>query len=336
MKVTIKDIARHVHVSKTLVSLYLNNHPLSAKISPKTKTRIDDAVRELGYRPSFAARALAKGRTGTIGMIIAAIRDPFSYYLVDLAMKEINERDAQLLLMVTNTNEEALVRCLERLLENQVDGVLSTVPLPVDTPQYKELKERHFPLVSINLEQPDFSCVYNDFAPAVEEAVTYIKSLGAETLHLYSNGNNATAQLLRKSARSHALKLARTLSLVNEADLEDICKSVLKNRPQFLFFTNCRAARVLVNEIHRAGIDYQPEIFTVYTLPSDIIDDPRIAGAIQYNFKPLVTNGLELLDHLLKAPGKAEREEIVLSTRFLRRDQFGELESLGRYNYRTS
>ncbi len=147
MKVTIKDIARHVHVSKTLVSLYLNNHPLSAKISPKTKARIDDAVRELGYRPSFAARALAKGRTGTIGMIIAAIRDPFSYYLVDLAMKEINERDAQLLLMVTNTNEEALVRCLERLLENQVDGVLSTVPLPVDTPQYKELKERHFPLV---------------------------------------------------------------------------------------------------------------------------------------------------------------------------------------------
>ena len=46
MKVTIKDIARHVHVSKTLVSLYLNSHPLSAKISPKTKARIDDAVRE--------------------------------------------------------------------------------------------------------------------------------------------------------------------------------------------------------------------------------------------------------------------------------------------------
>ena len=48
MKVTIKDIARHVHVSKALVSLFLNIQPLSAKSSPKTKARIDDAVRDLG------------------------------------------------------------------------------------------------------------------------------------------------------------------------------------------------------------------------------------------------------------------------------------------------
>ena len=167
MRVTIRDIARRVQVSKTLVSLYLNNHPLSAKISAKTKERIDEAVRELGYRPSYVARALAKGRTGTIGMIVTNIRDPFSYYLVDLAMREIEKDRRQLMMMVTNWKKENRLRCLENLLENRVDGVLCCVDFPNDNPFYEEFKFRRFPLVCVNRFHPDFSCVYNDFSGAV-------------------------------------------------------------------------------------------------------------------------------------------------------------------------
>lgn len=336
MKVTIKDIARKVQVSKTLVSLYLNDHPLSAKISAKTKERIDEAVRELGYRPSFAARALAKGRTGTIGMIVGAIRDPFSYYLVDLAMRKVERYHCQLLLMMTNQDRRDRNRCLERLLENRVDGVLCCSELPADTPLYTELLTRRFPLVAVNRKQADFSCIYNDFSPAVDELLAYLEVIGARTLYLISGTGNRIAELLRSGCAAHGIRLTASRSLVNDSDMEAVCKTVLRRRPPFLFLTNCRAARVIVNEIRRAGLDYFPAIFTVYTLPADIIDDSRIAGAIQYNFTPLITRGLEMLNRQLENPGTAEREETVLPARFLRQDQFCGLETLGRYNFRTS
>lgn len=336
MRVTIKDIAQKVQVSKTLVSLYLNRHPLSAKISAKTKERIDKAVRELGYRPSFAARALAKGRTGTIGMIVGAIRDPFSYYLVDLAMREVERYHSQLLLMVTNWDRENRIRCLERLLENQVDGVLCCADLPNDNPFYEELKARNFPIVMVNRPHADFSCVYNDFSQAVADAFLHLAELGAKSLYLISGAGNRAAGHTRENAAKYGIRLTVSRDLVTDSDMEAVCGTVLRRRPPFLFLMNCRAARIILNEIRRAGIEYSPAIFTVYTLPADLIDDSRIAGAIQYKFTPLITRGLETLNRQLKSPGTAFREEIVLPARFLRQDQFGELETLGRYNFRTS
>ena len=65
-------------------------------------------------------------------------------------------------------------------------------------------------------------------------------------------------------------------------------------------------------------------------------EDSRIVGAIQYNFSPLITGGLEILNRQLEHPETAEREERILPARFLKQEQFGELETLGRYNFRTS
>ena len=67
MRVRIKDVAERAGVSTTMVSLYLNHHPLSARMAEKTKQRIDEAVRELNYQPSATARSLKKGKSKTLG-----------------------------------------------------------------------------------------------------------------------------------------------------------------------------------------------------------------------------------------------------------------------------
>ena len=63
MRATIKDIAKRVGVSNSLVSLYLNNRPLAARIAESTKRKIDEAVKELNYKPSATAVALKKGKS---------------------------------------------------------------------------------------------------------------------------------------------------------------------------------------------------------------------------------------------------------------------------------
>ena len=64
---TLNDVARKAGVSTATVSRCLNSPD---RVIESTRTRVMEAVRELGYSPHFGARVLAAKRTNTIGAII--------------------------------------------------------------------------------------------------------------------------------------------------------------------------------------------------------------------------------------------------------------------------
>ena len=60
------DVGRLAGVSHQTVSRVING---SASVRPETRERVLAAMRELGYRPNPVARALATGRSNTIGVV---------------------------------------------------------------------------------------------------------------------------------------------------------------------------------------------------------------------------------------------------------------------------
>lgn len=68
---TIADVARQSGVSKTTVSVILNQSPASARVPPETHKRVQQIAVDLGYRPSWRARALTNRRTHMIGVLYA-------------------------------------------------------------------------------------------------------------------------------------------------------------------------------------------------------------------------------------------------------------------------
>ena len=60
------DVARLAGVSHQTVSRVVNNLP---NVRPATRERVEDAIKQLRYRPSTAARALVTRRSRTIGLI---------------------------------------------------------------------------------------------------------------------------------------------------------------------------------------------------------------------------------------------------------------------------
>ena len=70
--VTLSDVAARAGVSVSAVSRVLRNAP-STRVSAETRQRIEDAARELGYRPNFAARALKSSRTNVIGLVVPLV-----------------------------------------------------------------------------------------------------------------------------------------------------------------------------------------------------------------------------------------------------------------------
>src|ERR1700733_2242274 len=65
------DVARRAGVSAQTVSRVSNGQ---ANVDEATRARVLDAMRDLGYRPNGAARALKSGRFHTIGVIMTKLR----------------------------------------------------------------------------------------------------------------------------------------------------------------------------------------------------------------------------------------------------------------------
>jgi DNA-binding LacI/PurR family transcriptional regulator len=72
-RVTARDVARAAGVSQATVSYVINANP-NQKISEETRARVLKAVEELGYTPSAAARALRKGSSQVVLLVLPNVR----------------------------------------------------------------------------------------------------------------------------------------------------------------------------------------------------------------------------------------------------------------------
>ncbi len=78
MLVTIRDVAARAQVSVSTASRILSNST-KEKFTDATRAKVLQASVELGYRPNFAARALASGETRIIAAIFPRVHDtPFT------------------------------------------------------------------------------------------------------------------------------------------------------------------------------------------------------------------------------------------------------------------
>jgi DNA-binding LacI/PurR family transcriptional regulator len=116
-----EDVARLAGVSRKTVSRVLND---------EARRRVLAAAEELGYRLNNAARALASGRTRSIGVVALATA---GYGTASLLVGiEQAVRDAGYALRVVNTPDgdpRSIAGALESLLEQGVDGIVVSVPI---------------------------------------------------------------------------------------------------------------------------------------------------------------------------------------------------------------
>ena len=71
---TLKDVAERAGVTVTTVSRVINNR---GYISEKTRQKVYDVMKEIGYQPNEVARSLSKQHTSTIGVIVPHIVHPY-------------------------------------------------------------------------------------------------------------------------------------------------------------------------------------------------------------------------------------------------------------------
>ncbi|WP_369252901.1 LacI family DNA-binding transcriptional regulator [Streptomyces sp. R41] len=124
------DVARLAGVSQKTVSRVFNDEPY---VSADVRRRVLDAAEQLGYRRNNAARALASGRTRSIGVVTlgTALYGPATL----LMGVERIVRDTGYALRVVNTMEgdpAGIAGALDSLLDQGVDGIVISEPIDED------------------------------------------------------------------------------------------------------------------------------------------------------------------------------------------------------------
>lgn len=136
-------------------------------ISPETRTLVLDIIEKLGYRPSSIARSLVTQRTGTIGLVVPDISNPYFSGIAHGVADIANEEGLSVLLCDTEEEPQRELDSLAVLEEKQVEGLLIAAPRQ-QSERLVPLLKRHPNVVVINRifnETPEFNAsgyVIND------------------------------------------------------------------------------------------------------------------------------------------------------------------------------
>src|SRR6202161_844579 len=121
---TIRDVARRAQVSIASVSRVLHG---AANVSELTRSRIEQAVRELGFAPHAGARSLSMSRTNALGVVLPDLHGEFFSEIVRGMDREASARDYLLLLSPLHGGGERPSNAL-RAMRGRVDGLLLMAP----------------------------------------------------------------------------------------------------------------------------------------------------------------------------------------------------------------
>lgn len=177
--IDIRELARLLDLSITTVSRVLNGKSRSYRISEKTTERVIKTAREYNYVPSQIARGLKIDKTGTIGLIIPDISNPFFADIAASIEKEARAKDFSLILCDSEglvPIEKELVVLLQR---HKVEGMI-IAPIGTNFDHVVQVYKSGLPLVIIDRSFPDqeFHSVTTDNYQGGYDATDYLISMG--------------------------------------------------------------------------------------------------------------------------------------------------------------
>ncbi|MFG3257176.1 LacI family DNA-binding transcriptional regulator [Streptomyces sp. NPDC048172] len=175
---TLKDVAERAGVSIKTVSNVVRGAP---RVSEATRTRVMQAVGELGYRPNPSARRLRTGRSGLIALVVPELTTPYFAELAHHVRAEAAELGFTVLIEETRGSATEELRLATGVGASLLDGVILS-PLRV-SPDELAAVAAGFPLVLLGERSYDRDSVVADHVlidnvAAAREVTAHLADLG--------------------------------------------------------------------------------------------------------------------------------------------------------------
>jgi len=259
MTVTIKDVARRANVAPSTVSRVIADSP---RISEKTKKKVREAMKELGYHPNFIARSLANKSTQVIGLVMPSSTDkvfqnPFFPEVIRGISKAAHEKKYALQMSTGESEDEIYNGVVEMLQGRRVDGVVLLYSR-VNDKIIKYLQQNRFPFVIIgkpHKKTEEITHVDNDNYRAAKEATEHLIELGHERIAFVGGNLNYMVTIDRLRGYEEALSQAglaqRKEYIIHEEFLKEGGQEAMK---ELLSLSEPPTALVVADDLMALGV----------------------------------------------------------------------------------
>ncbi len=271
---TITEVAEKAGVSIKTVSRVMNDYE---HISPKTREKVQRAMRELSYAPSHIARQMRMGDQLSIGMLYG---DPSSGYqsrLNHAVLKACSDARRYLAVELFDEKSSEWRPQVEAFLDRtKVQNIILVPPMCDSSDLHALLTERgiRFSLISPSRPVSGASAIAMDDRLAAMEMTQHLIDLGHTRIGHISGDMAHVATLLRRQGYEEALTKAG-ISKPDDAllasgrfsfkDALDCAESMLlqDDRPTAIFAANDEMAAAVVMVANRLRISVPEELSVV-------------------------------------------------------------------------
>lgn len=270
MTVTFKDVAKLAGVSTQTVSRVTNG---SESVSEKTRQKVNDAIKQLGYIPNKGAQMLSRAKSQIIGLITLDMSLHGAALIangVRMQAHELNYGTA--LSVVSNTSIEDVRISIRELISQQVDCIILNVPIDKDSAEALQEQYQHLHLVFIDVpEATNVNIVCGDHYAGAQQAVEHLMTLQRKEVVLITGPDASSASQIRHQAWiTHLAKHQATVTDTYEGNwqansgylaIRDCIAQ--KHRFDSVLVANDQMALGVLRALHELGINVPNDVSVI-------------------------------------------------------------------------
>ena len=268
----IKDIAKLANVSIATVSRAING---TAYVSPKTKEKIDEIIKENGYKPNLLAREFVKNKSNTIGVMLPRIDLATFSLAVQGISNYLKNKGYSIILINTQSNVEDELGYFDFLEKKRVEGLIYFATEVTDQ-HIDALKKVKYPVVFLGQSNKKLNlpCVKYDHFNAARSVVNYLLENGHRRIACLSvKYTNYEFSKLRKEGyisalMEHNIEIDESIICDGDWEMTSTVKNVKEimknseNKPTAFFAVSYRKAMATMYSLIEEGYKI-PEDFSV-------------------------------------------------------------------------
>jgi LacI family transcriptional regulator, galactose operon repressor len=331
--VTIRDVARLSGVSPMTVSRVINE---SERVSPDTRSRVEQAIAELGYVPSRLARGLSRQRTGTLAVIVPDVANPFFTLVVRGAEDSARRAGYRVIFCDTRSDLTVEREVIEEMIAHRVEGIVIAPVSDRSKGHLRRLAGFGVPFVMIDRTVPgvDSDVIVGENTAGARQLVEHLIGLGHRRVgFIVESGEVSTARDRRQgyeaALAAAGIPLDPALIAFATVDPSGGLQGMgqlleLEERPTAVFTVNNMVAVGAIEAVRAAGLEVPDDVALVCF--DDIEYASRLHPFLTVMEQPAETFGTlgtQLLLERIEGRGPARRRVVVLPGEFVVRKSCG-------------
>lgn len=133
-RITLRKLAEHLGLSRTTISMILNDVPGAKRFPEKTRQRVVESAKKLGYRPNYFARSLGRKHTYLIGVVAPDFGNGFEAAVLSGFERRLLNTEYTSLVATHLWSPELLEYQVQNLCDRGVEGLLLINSTPSESP----------------------------------------------------------------------------------------------------------------------------------------------------------------------------------------------------------